>query len=122
MMFFSKKRSRVGEREIKKIFFSPAEEGGEGGPENKIDYFCEVKFDGLAVSLLYENGTFVRGATRGDGFIGEDITQNLKTIHSIPLTLKTPYPKHLEVRGEAVMSQKTLEKLNLQNQKEGNMP
>src|SRR3990167_4923107 len=57
-------------------------------PQNtKLNYFCEVKFDGLAVSLIYKNGEFIRGATRGDGFVGEDITQNLKTIHSIPLVL-----------------------------------
>jgi DNA ligase (NAD+) len=84
-----------------------------------VDYFCEVKFDGLAVSLVYEHGLFVRGATRGDGFIGEDITQNLKTIHSIPLTLSAPFPQYLEVRGEAVMSKKTLIKLNIIQEKEG---
>ncbi len=77
-----------------------------------FNYFCEVKFDGLAVSLIYENGKFVRGATRGDGLIGEDITQNLKTIKSIPLILPKPFPEFIEVRGEAVMSKKTLEKLN----------
>jgi DNA ligase (NAD+) len=86
----------------------------------KFNYFCEVKFDGLAVSLVYKNGKFVRGATRGDGFIGEDITQNLKTIHSIPLILSgLNIPEYIEVRGEAVMSKKTLHKLNLINQKEG---
>lgn len=84
-----------------------------------LDYFCEAKFDGLAVSLIYKNGIFSRGATRGDGFVGEDITENLKTVHSIPLVLKTPYPEYLEVRGEAVMSKKTLEKLNLRNEEEG---
>ncbi|MFA5778151.1 MAG: NAD-dependent DNA ligase LigA [Candidatus Paceibacterota bacterium] len=85
----------------------------------KFEYFCEIKFDGLAVSLIYEKGKFVRGATRGDGFIGEDITENLKTIHSIPLVLKAPYPEYLEVRGEAVMSKKTLISLNKKNEKEG---
>jgi len=83
----------------------------------KVDYFCEVKFDGLAVSLIYENGKFVRGATRGDGFIGEDITENLKTIRSIPLSLTRrggggEVPEYLEVRGEAIMSKKTLVVLN----------
>ncbi len=90
-----------------------------GNQSSRLNYFCEVKFDGLAVSLIYEKGKFVRGATRGDGFIGEDITQNLKTINSIPLVLNFPYPEYLEVRGEAVMSKKTLEKLNLLNTKEG---
>jgi DNA ligase (NAD+) len=83
-----------------------------------INYFCEVKFDGLAVSLIYENGKFAKGATRGDGFIGEDITENLKTIHSIPLILEKPYPSYLEVRGEAIMSKKTLISLNKKNEKE----
>src|SRR3989344_7447394 len=55
--------------------------------EFPVEYFCELKLDGLAVSLIYEDGKFVRGATRGDGQVGEDITQNLKTIHSIPLSL-----------------------------------
>ncbi len=85
----------------------------------KFNYFCEVKFDGLAVSLIYENGVFVRGATRGDGFIGEDITENLKTIQSIPLTLPSPYPQYIEVRGEAIMSKKTLVTLNKKNELEG---
>ena len=82
------------------------------------NYFCEIKFDGLAISLIYENGKFIKGATRGDGFVGEDITQNLKTIHSIPLSLSAPYPRYLEVRGEAVMSKKTLEELNKKNKRE----
>lgn len=89
-------------------------------PDNtKFNYFCEIKFDGLAVSLVYENGIFVRGATRGDGFVGEDITQNLKTIKSIPLILPSPFPEYIEVRGEAIMSKKTLISLNKKNEKEG---
>lgn len=87
--------------------------------KEKINYFCEVKFDGLAVSLIYEKGKFVRGATRGDGEIGEDITENLKTIQSIPLILKSPFPDYIEVRGEAIMAKKTLVILNKQNEKEG---
>jgi DNA ligase (NAD+) len=65
-------------------------------------YVCELKMDGTAVSLRYENGVFVRGATRGNGRIGEDITRNLKTIRSIPLRLRGagPFPEILEVRGE----------------------
>ncbi len=84
-----------------------------------LGYFCELKLDGLAVSLVYENGKFVRGATRGDGLVGEDITQNLKTIQSLPLILKQPHPSYLEVRGEAVMSKKVWEDLNKKNKING---
>ena len=88
-------------------------------PKNtELEYFCELKFDGLAVSLIYENGKFVRGATRGDGEVGEDITENLRTIGTIPLTLTAPYPKGIEVRGEAIMKKSVLQKLNEQNEKE----
>ena len=91
-------------------------------PGRKISYFAEVKFDGLAVTLTYEKGKFIRGATRGDGFVGEDITQNLKTIESMPLVLKAPYPEIIEVRGEAVMSKKTLAHLIRLNEKRGVPP
>ena len=106
------------EKRIKKLL--PAQSGLLTG----IDYFCEVKFDGLAVSLIYKNGKFARGATRGDGFVGEDITQNLRTIESMPLSLTRrgaggEVPKYIEVRGEALVSKKTLVKLNLANEKEG---
>jgi DNA ligase (NAD+) len=103
--------------------------------KTSFEYFCEVKFDGLAVSLGYKNGTLVRGATRGDGSVGEDITQNLKTINSIPLVLNplptSPLPRGggfpfdrrvLEVRGEALMSKKTFDLLNKKNKKEGKPP
>lgn len=83
------------------------------------NYFCELKFDGLAISLIYENGRFIRGATRGDGEVGEDITENLKMIRSIPLVLNFPYPKKMEVRGEAIMRKDVLISLNKQNKKEG---
>ncbi len=84
----------------------------------EVKYFCEVKLDGLAVSLIYSKGIFVRGATRGDGEVGEDITENLKMINSIPLVIKNA-PEYLEVRGEAVMSKKVFEKLNKINTQEG---
>jgi len=105
----------TGEGRAVQALKSPQARRGE------VNYFCEVKFDGLAVSLIYENGKFIRGATRGDSFIGEDITENLKTIHSIPLFLLGEFSEYLEVRGEAIMSKKTFEKLNLNNKKEGKM-
>jgi DNA ligase (NAD+) len=77
-----------------------------------IMYACEPKFDGLAVSLIYENHIFIKGSTRGDGQVGEDITQNLKTISSIPLKLRENAPKNLEVRGEVYMPIKGFEALN----------
>ncbi len=91
-------------------------------PNKAFDYFCEIKFDGLAVSLIYENGVFVRGATRGDGFIGEDITENLKMINSIPLVLNSKglkIPQTLEVRGEVLMRKDIFKKLNQKQEKEG---
>ncbi len=75
-------------------------------------YACELKIDGLAVVLVYENGAFVRGATRGDGTTGEDITANLRTIESIPLKLMGEYPPLLEVRGEVYMPYSAFEDLN----------
>jgi DNA ligase (NAD+) len=77
---------------------------------NDFSYVCELKIDGLAISLTYENGVFVRGATRGDGRVGEDITENLKTIRSIPLRLKKPVT--IELRGEAYMPKKSFIALN----------
>lgn len=86
-------------------------------PNQKLNYFCEVKFDGLAVSLIYENGKFVRGATRGDGFVGEDITENLKMINSIPLVVNPS--KTFEVRGEVLMRKDIFKKLNKKQESEG---
>ncbi|MBS5719940.1 MAG: NAD-dependent DNA ligase LigA [Clostridium sp.] len=80
-------------------------------------YVCELKIDGLSVSLLYEHGKLVRAATRGDGVVGEDITHNVKTIKSVPLTLNEDID--IEVRGEIYMSKKSLEKVNLERIKNG---
>ena len=81
------------------------------------EYVCELKIDGLSVSLLYEKGKLVRAATRGDGTVGEDITHNAKTIKVIPLKLKEEVD--IEVRGEIFMNKKTLEKLNEERKKNG---
>ena len=80
-------------------------------------YSVEPKIDGLSVSLVYEKGVFVKGATRGDGTVGEDVTQNLKTIFSIPLVL--PEPLDLTVRGEVYMPRATFERINAQREREG---
>lgn len=87
---------------------------------NAVSYVTELKIDGLSVSLSYENGVFVRGATRGDGVIGEDITENIKKIPSIPLTLSFLGP--LEVRGEIFMSKKAFESLNAEQATLGEEP
>lgn len=79
----------------------------------EISYSCEPKLDGLAVSLLYEHGILVRGATRGDGRVGENITANVRTIRNIPLSLRgVNYPQRLEVRGEVIMTRDGFVKLN----------
>ncbi|EDO0260032.1 NAD-dependent DNA ligase LigA [Listeria monocytogenes] len=84
-----------------------------------IAYMCELKIDGLAVSLQYENGKYKQGATRGDGTIGEDITANLRTIRSIPMKLQKDYS--IEVRGEAFMPKCSFQKLNEIREEEGQM-
>lgn len=83
----------------------------------EVEYMCELKIDGLAVSLKYVDGRLVQGLTRGDGTTGEDITENLKTIRAIPLTLKQPIS--FEVRGEAFMPRKSFLKLNEDKEKKG---
>ncbi len=110
-------------------------------PDAKFDYFCELKLDGLAVALIYENGVLSAGATRGDGKVGEDITQNLKTVEAIPLSLRWPEENELkkaglgepqikkveaaiksgviEVRGEAIMTKPVFEELNKKYAKAG---
>lgn len=86
-------------------------------------FYCELKLDGLAIELVYENGILVRGSTRGDGQVGEDVTQNLKTIEAIPLTLhgtsKRDVPKHLVVRGEVFMNKRDFARLNREQEKKG---
>lgn len=87
--------------------------------EEAIEYLCEMKLDGVAVALTYEAGQLVRGATRGDGSRGEEITQNIRTIGSIPLRLQNDFPQQLEVRGEIYMELDAFRKLNEQRREEG---
>ncbi|OHR72323.1 NAD-dependent DNA ligase LigA [Enterococcus sp. HMSC34G12] len=82
-----------------------------------VDYCCELKIDGLSVSLRYEDGNFVRGATRGDGTVGENITENLKTVRSVPIKLKEPM--NIEVRGECFMPKRSFVQLNQDGEAEG---
>ena len=85
-----------------------------------VTYAVEPKFDGLAITLTYENGLFTQGATRGDGYKGENVTHNLRTIRAIPTKLDTPNPpKLLEVRGEVLMLKRDFEQLNLNQEKAG---
>jgi DNA ligase (NAD+) len=90
------------------------------GVGDHFSYVCELKIDGLAVSLKYENGLFVQGSTRGDGTIGEDITANLKTIRAIPLRL--PQPITIEVRGEVFMPKRSFARLNKIKEENGEEP
>ncbi|MGQ9731044.1 MAG: NAD-dependent DNA ligase LigA [Candidatus Zipacnadales bacterium] len=90
--------------------------------EAELEYVCELKIDGLAISLTYENGILVTGATRGDGTTGEDITQNLRTIRSIPLRLQGEAPRRLEVRGEAFMTLTEFRRVNEERQAAGEPP
>lgn len=91
-------------------FDSRVAKGLDGDP---YEYFCELKFDGVSISLTYENGIFVRGVTRGDGERGDDVTPNIKTIRSVPLKINHPdLPASFEVRGEVFLPRKAFEKLN----------
>ena len=127
---FGEEEIRAWEERIQKL-----------APHAKFHYFCELKLDGLAVALIYKNGILTQGATRGDGKIGEDITQNLKTIQVIPLSLRCPQEQELkrvglnddqvkkvisavksgaiEIRGEAIMTKQVFEELNKKYKKEG---
>jgi DNA ligase (NAD+) len=97
----------------------------EGIGREKIEYIAEHKFDGLSISLQYQDGVLVRGVTRGDGTTGEDVTPNVKTIRSIPLQVeaavlkKTKLPSAFEVRGEVLMTRKAFEALNRQQEESG---
>lgn len=89
---------------------------------DEVEYVCEPKMDGLAIELVYENGRFVQGSTRGDGVIGEDVTENLKTIKILPLTLKGDAPKRLEVRGEVYIKRADFDRMNARLVAQGEQP
>jgi len=109
---FDETEARDFDKRVKKFLGTPEE----------IEYVAEPKFDGLAIELVYERGQFVVGSTRGDGVNGENITQNLRTIKTIPLQLirkELPAPERLEVRGEAIMQLKKFKELNCKREEMG---
>ena len=87
--------------------------------DDAFEYVCELKYDGVSISLTYENGQLVQALTRGDGTQGDDVTENVKTIKSIPLKLDGDYPTNLEIRGEIFLPIASLEQMNKQREKEG---
>ncbi|RKY60368.1 MAG: DNA ligase (NAD(+)) LigA [Candidatus Latescibacterota bacterium] len=92
------------------------------GTDEDIEYVAEPKLDGLGVELVYERGRLVVGSTRGDGFVGEDVTQNLRTIRAVPLVLLGDPPERLEVRGEVIMHIEDFRELNRRRAEEGEPP
>jgi DNA ligase (NAD+) len=107
-----------------KEFHQRVVKGLENVSSEDIEYFVELKFDGLAVTLTYENGVFIQGATRGNGKEGEDITANLRTIKSIPLNISTDKEKYgtLEVRGEVFMRRESFRELNKSREADDEAP
>src|SRR5205814_471626 len=86
---------------------------------DEIELVCELKIDGLAVALVYEEGKLVRGATRGDGVTGENITPNLKTVRAIPVVLPEGAPRRFEARGEVYMTRAGFERMNREQAEKG---
>lgn len=87
--------------------------------DEQVDYYCELKIDGLSISLHYENGKLVHGVTRGDGEKGDDVTANVRTIRTVPLILTGDFPEYLEVRGEIFMPLDVFEKINREKEEAG---
>jgi len=108
---FSEQELYEWEKRIKKLL----------SPElvERVDYFAEMKIDGFGIALIYKNGVFIKGSTRGDGKTGENVTQNLRTISSIPLRLREPHEsKSVEIRGEVYMDKNAFEKVNKEREKQ----
>lgn len=112
---FSEEEMRDFDGRVKRFLGLPA--------SMEIDYVCEPKMDGLAVEIVYADGEFSVGSTRGDGFTGEDVTQNLKTVKSIPLRLAASHPPRLlELRGEVYLPLSAFQRLNAEREEEGEPP
>ena len=101
------------DKSIRTTFLSSSED---------LDYACEMKLDGVAVELTYENGQLTRGSTRGDGFTGEDITENLRTIQTVPHRLKEPFPTVLDIRAEVYIGLEDFRVLNRAQEESGQKP
>ncbi|MDR1878940.1 MAG: NAD-dependent DNA ligase LigA [Bacteroidales bacterium] len=89
---------------------------------DELEYVCELKYDGVAISLTYENGVLTQAVTRGDGLTGDDVTANVKTIRSIPLRLQGDYPDRIELRGEIIMPHASFSALNEEKETAGELP
>lgn len=107
---YSKEELEDWEKRIKKLV------------DGEVDYVCELKYDGASISLTYENGTLQRAVTRGDGVQGDDVTNNIKTILSVPLQLKEDYPEKFHIRGEIVLPYEGFAKLNAERVEAGEEP
>ena len=90
--------------------------------EEEVEFVCELKYDGVSISLTYEDGLFVKAVTRGDGTQGDDVTTNIKTIRSIPLRLKGNYPDFFEMRGEVIMPHSSFNSINAEREDLGLQP
>ncbi|MFB3879897.1 MAG: NAD-dependent DNA ligase LigA [Armatimonadota bacterium] len=109
---FDEAEVRAFDERVKRLLALPADE--------RIEYVCELKVDGLAVSLTYENGVLTSGSTRGDGFTGEDVTQNLRTIRAIPLrVICEDAPPLIEVRGEVYLDRREFARINREREEQG---
>jgi DNA ligase (NAD+) len=106
---YSKEELEQWEERIRKII----------GPQEEIEYTCELKFDGVSVSLTYENGALIQALTRGDGTQGDNITTNIKTINTVPLKLYGDYPPFFEIRGEVILPWEGFHKMNEERAQKG---
>ncbi|MDT0675917.1 NAD-dependent DNA ligase LigA [Autumnicola musiva] len=107
---YSKEELEDWEKRVKKLV------------DGKVEYVCELKYDGASISLTYENGELVRAVTRGDGFQGDDVTNNVRTIRSVPLKLKGDYPEKFDIRGEIVLPYEGFAKMNAERVEAGEEP